>query len=181
MADKSYQYTLTKEDYIQYLRYVSANTPSSRRLRNYLIASVPVLLTFTCFYFRNVLTWGHILVAVAFTIYWILRAAPFIWKNLFQKRISDNMIAKVKVETFPPVKLTCSDKGLIVNKQQVSYQSINKIIVLKDILVVFHSQKEAIIVPFRIFENTQAQQEFIAELDSHLPEPDTKVDKTKKN
>ncbi len=168
MTAEKYEYQLTQQDYIHYLRYVSANTASSKKMRNYLIASAPILLAFTCFYFRARLRWGHILIVVIFAVYWVLRAAPFIWKTFIQKRISDNIVAANKVQSFDKVSLSISSKGLIVNNQTVEYSTITKVIPLEDIIIIFYGTRQAVIVPQRLFETAGEQQQFLTAIDRHI-------------
>jgi len=164
MAQHRYEYTLTKEDYIQYMRYVASNTKSGGNLRLFIIVSVPVLLAFTCYYFRASITWGHVLGAVVACAYWVFRAAPAIWKMQIDKRINGSLVSRSGISSFSKVDLRLDDREITIDGVSIPYQSVAKVIVLTDVIAVFHG-KGAFIVPRRCFADAGAQQDFLTFLD----------------
>lgn len=152
----TYQYTLTKDEYLDFCRYCSYNEKGAGLLFLGLMVSVPGLLFLALVWFRPVGPLWYI-GAILCALVWC-----YIARLLFDgimKAVAEKSLARSSaMPDFHPITLELKGHSLWVNRQLVSVENFT---FAPGLLVLHCGGNTEILAPFRIFAGKEQAAEFI--------------------
>lgn len=162
----NYEYKLTEEEYLEYLRYLVSFTKGTKIRNLWLRFSVPLLVIMTLYYFRQYLVSWYLVIGISISLIWFFNISTKIINNFLYKKIDKNFAQNFKVKDFKPVNVTINEDSIILDRKKIEYSLIHNIAPLNSSLAIFYDYDKAFIIPNRIIkENDQLSEvvEFIEE------------------
>lgn len=162
-----FEYTLTKEEYLDFCKYQTLGEPAFQKLRHrcWFILPVGVVLLIAVLLISSVpVPWWGYMVAVAASLLWVL---------LVNRLVAGAMVKSAKQrcdqageEAFRPVKVSLTEGRLKVNggrKELVNYRFFSNLILL------FLMDGSCVVLPQRVFgESKEELRRVVAQLDRCL-------------
>ena len=161
------QYSLTKEDYVNYYTYVVWDAPENNRKRfiYYARQLVPILLFIAAFYYTGLFKRDSlfILIIVGFILLTTLLSLLGVRTNTMKQaeKVADN---PANQSFFKPTELTVSDTGITIKtdltETRYQWKAFIKKQESKQYYFLFTSGIQGIIIPRRIFRNEDERIQF---------------------
>lgn len=171
----SLQYTLTKEDYINYHSFVMWDAPENKRKKiiYYARQLIPIIIFIAAFYYTGIFERNSkfIIIIAAFIILTSLLSLFGIRSNTIkqaEKIANDPNNSSIFLET----NLIISDSGIsvkdVLTETKFQWNAFIKKQESKKYYYLFTSSIQAIIIPKRVFKNADESDHFNKLLSQHL-------------
>ena len=155
--DERYTFTLTKDEYLDFLRYQAMFSKGNRGKKLWLTTSVPMLIIVSIIFFK-IYTYPWLMaLGVMLIVIWVAVAANAIWERFIRGRISDKMLDRIGLKDFHEVTMHFMDDRVIFNSGSAQVQMYSDIKVFVPI--------SAVLLPTRAFENETKMKQFIREFE----------------
>ncbi|MBR0385590.1 MAG: YcxB family protein [Erysipelotrichaceae bacterium] len=165
-----YKFKLSEQDYLQYMRYMISTSSSNKKKALWMRLSLPALMGFSIYFFRLHTKVWIIILAVVLSLIWVFAISDRIWKHFLFRKINENFIRSLDIKQYTQVHVVFDEKCVKVDKKEIPYEDIFRVLPLTDILVVFHSFKESFVIPNRVIGNQDAIGELMAFIDRMIIE-----------
>ncbi|HPW53097.1 MAG TPA: YcxB family protein [Erysipelotrichaceae bacterium] len=154
-------FKLEKEDYLEYLRFIIANSRKNRITGWWLRVIIPLLLLFTFIFFKLYTNTLYVVAALAFAVFWFLFLSDRIWKAFLFRSINMNFVQKMNIVDFAKVTVDFKESNITVDGKTIEYRDVEKIIPLKNILAIFYGGANSFVIPNKAIGNMDQQTELI--------------------
>lgn len=159
-------YEITERDYILFNQYYMMNSDTGKKMRTVVKTVLPIALLCLCAAvgIRNGSSIVGALLGLFFALLFVaLTDRIFLWSTKF----SVKMMKKTRELPYPQVGkyIFCEDRVTDVNakgEQTVFYAAIKKACCTVDAVYIFIESNQAFIVPYRLFPDANAKNDFIA-------------------
>lgn len=165
MKNFNYNFKLTEQEYLEYLRYVVSFTKGSKIRNIWLRFSIPLLVVLTLFYFREYLTYFYIVIGMAIALFWFFNFSSKIINSFLHKKVDKSFKANFKIKDFSVVQVLISEDGIILNKSKIDYSLVNNLMMLKSSLAIFYDYDKAFIIPYRVIGDMVVVNEIVKYID----------------
>lgn len=165
MKNFNYNFKLTEEEYLEYLRYVVSFTKGSKIRNLWLRFSIPLLVVLTLFYFREYLTYFYIMIGMAIALFWFFNFSSKIINSFLHKKIDRSFKANFKIKEFSTVNTLINDDCIILDKKKIDYPSISNLMTLTSSLAIFYDFDKAFIIPYRVIGDKDKLNELVSYID----------------
>lgn len=161
--DRTFCFTLEKEEYIEYLCWQFSASKSTRGSRWFLITSVPaVLLTGTLL--LRLKNWMFFTAMLALAVMWVLYGAKAVWKRYVYHKVTAKVLPKMQLQAFREVTYHYTDAGIEYQdgkkKQLLPWAKIPGMLPLASEFA-FAYDKGVILLPYRLFEGDEDMKSFL--------------------
>lgn len=161
--EKTFCYTLQKEEYMEYLAYELSRSGRMRGSRWFLLTSVPALLV-TGMLVLKIRHMLFITSMIALAALWILYGARAVWSNYLNRKIQRYYWPKLNIREFAQIRCRFTEKGMVIedpnSKREVSYSEMGAMIPLKH-LFAFYYPGGTLLLPYREFEKEEDMKAFL--------------------
>ena len=165
METYNYNFKLSEEEYLEYLRYIVSYTKGSKIRNLWLRFSIPLLVVLTIYYFRQYINIFNISLGVALSLVWFFFISSRIISNFLYKKVDKNFVQNFKVKDYKPVNLSINEEGIILNNKKIEYSLIHSIIMLKRSLAIFYDLDKAFIIPYATIGSKENVDEVVAHIE----------------
>lgn len=161
--DRTFRFTLEKEEYVEYLCWQLSASTSTRGYRWFLITSVPaVLLTGTLVLRLN--NWLFLTSMIALAVMWVLYGAKAVWKRYIYRKVTVKMLPKMQFQTIREVVYHFTDAGIEYQEEKkkrlLPWTKISGMLPLASEFA-FAYDKGVILLPYRLFEGEEDMKNFL--------------------
>ncbi len=171
----SYQFAITREDYVNYYTYVMWDAPENKKKRNFYYAKqlLPIVFFFLAFYYTGLFDRNSlfILVIAGFLLLTSLMSLFGVRTNM-QKQAERVASNPANSQIFLMTTLMVSESGLSVKDELTELKYQWKAFVKKQesahYYFLFVNAMQAVIIPKRIFSSTEDRLQFDKLLEQHL-------------
>lgn len=154
-------FKLKEEDYLEYLRFVISNSKKNRNIGWWLRVIIPLLLLFSFTFFKLYGNLLYVVLGVSFALIWFFFLSDKIWKAFLFRSININFVRKMNITKFEEVTVDFRDDSIMVDGKVVKYNDIERIIPLKNILVIFYGGSKTFVIPNSAIEKQTQQTKLI--------------------
>lgn len=164
--EKTFCFTLEKEEYMEYLAYELNRSGKMRGSRWFLLTSVPALLVtgMLALKVRNMLFFTSMLALAAL---WILYGARVVWNNYLNRKIRRYYWPKLNIREFAQVCCRFTEEGMEVKdpsgKRKVAYSEMGAMIPLKHVFALYYPGG-TFLLPYREFEKEEDMKAFLTRI-----------------
>lgn len=161
--DRTFCFTLEKEEYIEYLSWQISHSKTMRGSRWFIMTSVPALLL-TGVLFLRVRNWLFVSSIIALAVLWVLYGAKAVWKGYIRRKIAKQILPRMNIQEFREMSYHFGENG-------IEYRENGKknLIPWKDIVLMapmenqfaFCYAKGAVLIPYRVFEGEEDMKQFV--------------------
>lgn len=166
--DERYTFTLTKDEYLDFLRYQAMFSKGNRGKKLWLTTSVPMLIIVSIIFFK-IYTYPWLMaLGVMMIVIWVAVAANAIWERFIRGRISDKMLDRIGLKDFHEVTMHFMDDRVIFNSgsaQVQMYSDIKVFVPISAVLIFGGGGNRSLLLPTRAFENETKMKQFIREFE----------------
>lgn len=159
--NQTFAFTLTKEDYLQYLRLQCSTMKGWRGYRFWIGTSLPALFLCTLLITQE---YRHIewdIIALMISLLWLFYGAPAIWNVFLRHRINIATLKAMHIQGFSPVRITFSEEEILCDQDRIAYTEISAILPFRKLLVLTYQNGKAILLPHRLFQNKKERMAFL--------------------
>lgn len=166
--NRKFTFTLTKEEYLNFLRFQAAHSKRARRIRMWIAISLPVVLCCLLFLFHlnEQLIWDVAVLAVIILWEWLF--TPVLLRAYLNRIINEKTMERLKVTGFQKVSVSfLEDKILYKDKKEhsISYRDILRMIPANEVFIFQYKNQGTLLLPYRLFENKEDMTEFFKEFE----------------
>lgn len=161
--EKTFCFTLQKEEYLEYLVYEISRSGKMRGSRWFLLTSVPALLVTGVL----VLKIRHMLFitsVLALAVLWVLYGAKAVWGNYLRRKAERYYWPKLNIREFAQIRCHFGENKITVEepggKRNISYSGIRLLAPLKHIFA-FYYPEGTLLLPYRVFEQEEEIKAFL--------------------
>lgn len=163
--DRTFCFTLEREEYVEYLCWQLSASKSTRGSRWFLITSVPaVLLTGVLVLRLN--NWMFFTAMLALAVMWVLYGAKAVWKRYIYHRVTARILPKMQFQTIHEVKYHFTDAGIEYREEKkkrlLPWTGISAMLPLASEFA-FAYDRGVILLPYRLFEGEEDMKDFLRE------------------
>lgn len=162
--DQAFTFTLTEEEYLDFLRGQALRGKSGRGGRLWINTSIPAVILITIIFWKLYTSplWMAALTLLA--LVWVLVLSPQIWEGVLRHRIGADMLKKVGIQGFQETALhfqnnrvTCEDK----RRRTILYRQIRALTPGKSALVFYYEDNGVFLLPLRLFAKDEDLKGFL--------------------
>lgn len=166
--DREITFTLTKHEYLQYLRQRVYWLKQYRGYKFWIRTSIPSLLVCSTLYFRWYQQLWISSLAIIVALVWIILGAGVVWKIFVHHRISEQVLENMNIKGFQQVTIRfLSDKIICEDNKAATilYTQIQTCKPLKEMFVLQYQNDKVMLLPYRIFHDDIQIKQFLCEFD----------------
>lgn len=166
--NRAFTFTLSKEEYLNYLRFQSLGSKQGRSFRLWLRICVPALLLCIVIYFQLYAQFIWPILALVASAIWLFYACPMIWKKYVYKRIDENTLKQMNISGFQKIEVTFKDDKIIykdAKKHEIPYGEVRGMMPIENMFVFMYHQQDVLLLPFRLFDSEDDISEFFKDFE----------------
>lgn len=166
--DKSYTFTLKKEEYLSFLRYQFMHRKENRGVKLWIMTSIPALILCTVIFlslYRNII-W--VCTGILLICLWVMYGTPKFWNYLAKRKINDTTLNQMDIKGFKEVQIHFQTHELEYQdgaKHRIAYKNIKNLMPIPDMFVFQYDEQGTFLLPYRAFENEEEMRSFLKEFE----------------
>ena len=161
--EKTFCFTLQKEEYLEYLVYEISRSGKMRGSRWFLLTSVPALLV-TGILVLRIRHMFFVTSVLALAVLWVLYGARTVWGNYMQRKAERYYWPKLNIREFAEIRCRFGGAEITVEepggKRKILYSDIQALAPLKHIFA-FYYPGGTLLLPYREFEKEEDMKAFL--------------------
>lgn len=166
--DQKFTFTITKDEYLQYLRHQACGMKNYRGYKFWIRTSIPALLICTTLFFRLYqYIWWDVLMSLLILL-WIIVGAGLIWSVFLKHRIQEKTLEALHIKGFQEVTMHfLSDRVQYSDQElhEIAYRDIQSCLLMKKMFVFLYQDNKALLLPYRVFKNEAEMKSFLYDFD----------------
>lgn len=166
--NRKFTFTLTTEDYLNYLRFQSLRSKQGKGMRLWMRICIPALLLCILISFRLYVQPIWSILALVLSVAWLFYACPIIWKKYVYKRINEDTLKQLNITGFEKIEVTFKDDKIIYKDKKINeilYKDIRSMLPIEKVFIFLYQQQGVMLLPYRLFVDEDDMTEFFREFE----------------
>ncbi len=160
--DRSFTFTLTQQEYLDYLRCRTGASRGHRGKRLWLLTSVPMLIVVSLIFFRLYKQPFVMALALMLIVIWVLVLAPDIWQRFVAGRIGEKLLERAGVRGFSEVTVRFGGRTLwCTGLGDIPYRAVEAFVPLQSVFAFDSGDGRTVLLPTRLFTGEEDMKQFI--------------------
>ncbi|MBS6374607.1 MAG: hypothetical protein KH431_08375 [Erysipelotrichaceae bacterium] len=164
----SFTFTLSADEYVEFIRWQALQAKLYRGLRMLINASIITFLICTVIFFTLYKSWIWMGIVIALGFLWLLYGAPYTFQLLLRHRIQKDILTKLGITGFQPVTIDFDSHGVhyqMHEKRFLPYEQIIKVIPLHNVFVIIGSSHDTLLLPYTVFSDDSSMRTFLRDFE----------------
>ncbi len=162
--DRTFQFTLEKKEYVEYLSYQIGSSKTMRGYRWFLLTGVPAVLL-TGIFLLHIRMWTMVACILALAVLWVLYGAKAVWKRYIRRRIERQILPKMNIKEFREMSYHFGGTDIEYQENgkttRLPYREL-MMLPLENELAFCHKEG-TVLIPYRLFEGDDDLRGFLKE------------------
>lgn len=163
--DRTFSFTLKKQEYIEYLSWQISHSKTMRGSRWFIMTSVPAVLL-TGVLLLKVRDWLFISSIFALAVLWILYGARALWKRYIRRKIERRILPGMNIKEFREMSYHFGADGIEYlengKRKRIFWKDVAFMSLMENQFAFFY-KGGAVLIPYRIFEGEEDIKQFVRE------------------
>lgn len=163
-----FTFTITKQEYLQYLRYQINSMKSYRGYKFWIRTSIPALLVCSTLFFHLYLKIWWDIIGIILLLWWIFIGTGIIWRVFLGHRIQEKIIEDMNIKGFKEISVQFLNDRIQYQDSTlhaIKYQEIHNCIPLKMMFLFLYQDNKVLLLPYRVFTNEEHMKAFLCYFD----------------
>lgn len=166
--DQTFTFTITKAEYLQYLRHQVSGMKNYRGYKFWIRTSIPALFICSTLFFRLYYSFWWNLLSIVLILLWVVVGTGILWEIFLKHRIHEKTLDTMNIKGFQKVTLHFQTDRVQYEDQEIHdifYQDIQNCILMKKMFVFLYEGDKAILLPYRVFTDEEQMKTFLYQFD----------------